>query len=134
MWSFCIVAHLKRQFAWSKRTFGPPRGITGVLDHIKKELKEIDDAPTAFERREEWIDVMILAADGFMRDGGTPVELARCWEGKQVTNELRTWPDWRTAEPGKAIEHIREELLCTAPVSPVLANADFPGGYGKGGL
>jgi len=22
-------------------------------------------------------------------------------------NELRDWPDWRTAAPGKAIEHVR---------------------------
>jgi hypothetical protein len=26
---------------------------------------------------------------------------------KLARNEKRTWPDWRTAEPGKAIEHDR---------------------------
>ena len=29
-------------------------------------------------------------------------------ERKQTENEKRDWPDWRTADPDKAIEHIRE--------------------------
>ena len=28
---------------------------------------------------------------------------------KQVKNEARTWPDWRTADPNKAIEHDRSK-------------------------
>ena len=27
---------------------------------------------------------------------------------KQTRNEARKWPGWRTAEPGKAIEHVRD--------------------------
>ncbi|MGH6882853.1 MAG: dATP/dGTP pyrophosphohydrolase domain-containing protein [Hypericibacter sp.] len=27
---------------------------------------------------------------------------------KQAVNEQRSWPDWRTADPDKAIEHVRE--------------------------
>jgi hypothetical protein len=30
-------------------------------------------------------------------------------KAKQTKNENREWPDWRTAAPGKAIEHIRSE-------------------------
>lgn len=31
-------------------------------------------------------------------------------EAKQTKNEGRQWPDWRTAQPGKAIEHVRDEV------------------------
>ncbi|MGL5249328.1 MAG: hypothetical protein ACRC8U_14160, partial [Brooklawnia sp.] len=38
------VTHLDRQQAWSAETFGPAevRGHRGVLDHIRKELVEIE--------------------------------------------------------------------------------------------
>lgn len=32
---------------------------------------------------------------------------------KQTKNEGRTWPDWRSAAPGKAIEHVRGEEVTT---------------------
>ncbi len=104
---FDLLALLDRQYKWSLETFGPPSGNqAGVLDHIRKELIEIEEAPDDIE---EWIDVMILAADGAMRCArATPEMVAAAWLAKQVKNEGRKWPDWRTSPPGKAICHIKE--------------------------
>jgi hypothetical protein len=100
-----LIKHLRRQKAWSEQTFGPGPRAAGVLDHIRKELAEIEADPNDLT---EWIDVVILALDGAWRQGFSPVEIARALAEKQALNESRTWPDWRTAEPGKAIEHVRD--------------------------
>lgn len=104
--SFDLVAHLKRQQTFSARTFGPGQRTAGVCDHIRKELGEIEQAP---EDLAEWVDVVLLALDGAWRAGHTPEQIAAAIAAKQAKNEARTWPDWRTADPGKAIEHVREE-------------------------
>jgi dATP/dGTP pyrophosphohydrolase len=102
--TFDLVAHLYRQREWSEATFGPGNRDNGVIDHIRKELVEIEESPDDLS---EWIDVVILALDGAWRNGFTPEQIADALEAKQAKNERRKWPDWRTAEPGKAIEHIR---------------------------
>lgn len=71
---------------------------------VRKELREIEQNPTDLE---EWIDVMLLACDGAWRAGYEPKEMAAALAAKLAKNESRTWPDWRTADPDKAIEHIR---------------------------
>jgi hypothetical protein len=55
----------------------------------------------------EWVDVILLALDGAWRSGASPEQIAFAIAAKQIKNESRKWPDWRTAEPGKAIEHVR---------------------------
>lgn len=103
---FDLRSHLERQHAWSVKTFGPGPRAEGVVDHIRKELLEIEAQP---EDLEEWVDVVILAFDGALREGHNPLDIIRALIAKQTKNEGRTWPDWRTADPGKAIEHEREE-------------------------
>lgn len=100
-----LVVHLYRQRAFSERTFGPGDRTEGVLDHLRKELREIE--AVAGTDLEEWVDVVLLALDGAWRSGHTPEQIAAAIEAKQTTNEARTWPDWRTAAPGAAIEHVR---------------------------
>jgi hypothetical protein len=39
--------------------------------------------------------------------GASPDQIAAALEAKQTRNEGRTWPDWRTADPDKAIEHVK---------------------------
>jgi len=78
-----------------------------VIDHIRKELVEIEADPRDLE---EWIDVVTLAFDGAWRAGYTLEEIVLAYQAKQKKNENRKWPDWRTAEPGKAIEHIKDEM------------------------
>jgi SOS-response transcriptional repressor LexA len=98
-----LVDHLRRQQEFSRRTFGPGRNTAALLDHIRKELVEIEAAPTDLI---EWIDVVLLALDGAWRAGWSPEEIAAALEAKQALNETRKWPDWRTAEPGRAIQHV----------------------------
>ena len=102
-----LVAHLKRQIAWSTQTFGPGERTEGILDHLRRELNEIAVCPDLGE----WIDVVILALDGAWRCGFSATEITSALVAKQEINESREWPDWRTAEPGKAIEHVKPEQL-----------------------
>ena len=90
----------------------------GVIDHIRKELAEVEDAGGDAS---EWVDVVILALDGLTRrlayctgngaERGNPEHVAQMAcnmiVGKQTRNEARTWPDWRTMSADKAIEHDR---------------------------
>ena len=101
------AAHFERQRKWSAETFGPGARTLGVLDHIRKELHEIEADPTDLN---EWVDVMILAADGALRAGAEPQDIIDTWKAKQAINEARTWPDWRTMREDRAIEHIRTEV------------------------
>lgn len=105
---FDLVTHLHRQRAFSLHTFGPGDRTAGVCDHIRKELVEVqDDAGAGLPTLSEWVDVVILALDGAWRSGATPEQIVRAIETKQSKNEGRKWPDWRTADPTKAIEHDR---------------------------
>ena len=105
---FNLAKHLKDQFKFSVEAFGPPNGSVGVIDHIEKELVEVKAKPQDLE---EWIDLLILASDGAMREGHTVEDIIMMWEFKLAKNKKRKWPDWKTAEPGKAIEHIRKDEL-----------------------
>lgn len=133
-----MIAHLTRQAAFSRATFGPGPRTQGVIDHVRKELKEVEKCYTCPEEElpfiggsmapsvdmerhaaaaKEWADVAILGIDGLTRaiSASHPLwtfeQVAACAVdmivAKQGKNELRDWPDWRTAEPGKAIEHVR---------------------------
>jgi dATP/dGTP diphosphohydrolase len=101
---FDLLAHLYRQRDWSRRTFGPGGRARGVIDHIRKELREIGARPDDLE---EWIDVVILAFDGAWRAGHEPNEIITALVRKQEQNEARTWPDWRTQPTDRAIEHVK---------------------------
>ena len=64
--------YLLRHMEWGWHTFGAPadgRGPLGPLDHIKKELKEIEEDPSDLK---EWIDLIILSIDGMLRAGASP--------------------------------------------------------------
>jgi hypothetical protein len=99
-----LVKHLERQRTFSLQTFGPGARTNAVLDHIRKELLEIEAFPHDLE---EWVDLILLALDGAWRSGHCPEAVCCAIATKQIKNERRTWPDWRTADPDKAIEHIR---------------------------
>ncbi len=101
---FDLCAHIERQREFSRNTFGPGMRTLGVIDHIRKELVEIEHAP---EDLSEWVDVILLALDGAWRSGHDPELICDAIAAKQAKNELREWPDWKKAEFGKAIEHVR---------------------------
>lgn len=99
------AAHIERQRRWSRATFGPSTRTAGVLDHIRRELLEVEADPFDLG---EWVDVIILALDGAWRHGHEPQRIIDAIREKQARNEARTWPDWRTASEDAAIEHVRE--------------------------
>jgi hypothetical protein len=99
-----LIKHLHRQIAFSEKTFGPGERTKALIDHIKKELIEIEVAPYDLEER---VDLILLALDGAWRAGFTPEEIAVGIDAKLTKNENREWPNWRTADPDKAIEHVR---------------------------
>ncbi|MBO9398774.1 DUF550 domain-containing protein [Shimia sp. R9_2] len=117
-----FAEYLARQVAVSRCNFGPYERTEGVIDHIKKELKEVQAEDYPEGRMKEWVDVAILALDGLTRStrsyldsvapGATADEVAdvavkQILKKQRGKNELRDWPDWRTADPNKAIEHVR---------------------------
>lgn len=65
-----LTAHLIRQHAFSRATFGPGPRTEGVLKHIESEIKEVREA---FEEGDldamvkEWTDIAILGLDGLLR-------------------------------------------------------------------
>ena len=99
--------YINRQIRFSARAFGPGSRNGGVTDHIIKELTTEVLEGTPEEDPSEWIDVIMLAIDGAWRSGLTAQQIIGGLQDKLAVNESRTWPNWRTAEPGKAIEHDR---------------------------
>ena len=108
-------SHLTRQMVFSRATFGPGARMDGVLDHMAKEIEEVRTSGGASS---EWVDLVILALDGLTRrlwstaNGPIPANdiaamAVRMIVAKQGRNEQRDWPDWRTSDPDKAIEHVR---------------------------
>ena len=87
--AFDFRAHLHRQREFSELTFGPGRRTAGVVDHIRKELREIEAEPGDLR---EWVDVVILALDGAWRAGFDPDEIIDTLVTKQARNEARKWP------------------------------------------
>lgn len=119
-------AWFRRFFAskagWSQRTFGPGIRTRGITEHIRRELIEIEAAPHDLT---EWVDVVLLAMDGFARawmdrvaDALRPPPIRHGWHDlaagafirhlceKQAKNEGRNWP-----APGpedQPTEHVRD--------------------------
>ncbi len=98
-----IREYNERQRQWSRKTFGEGKRTLGIIAHIRKELAEIEAKPDDLE---EWIDVAILALDGYWRHGGEPADLMAHLQAKQDKNFARKWP-----APGpedEPTEHVRE--------------------------
>lgn len=101
---FDLIDYILRQQAFSERAFGPGDRAHGVLDHIQKEIYEVKQDPRDLK---EWVDIVTLALDGAWRAGHSPEAICEQLNRTLKRNEHRNWPDWRTADPNKAIEHIR---------------------------
>jgi hypothetical protein len=104
-----LVEWVRRQRAFSSKTFGPGDKTASIVAHIKKELDEILEAASREESLGEWVDVVILALDQCWRLGYEPEQVAAALRTKQLKNIGRRWPDWRTVPPGAAHEHDRSQ-------------------------
>lgn len=78
----------------------------GVLDHIKKEITEIEAKPDDLS---EWVDLILLAFDGAFRNGFSPNQITDALARKFRINMSRIWP--AIPDPEKAIEHISKDTL-----------------------
>lgn len=120
MQTFDLLSFLERQKTFSLKAFGPHGRAIGILNHVKKELKEIEADPSD---PMEWIDVVLLSLDRLWRMGKSPAEIASFLDAKLTKNENREWPDWRTLSEDDAIEHDRSvESETTARTFRVLLN------------
>lgn len=100
---FDLTAYIDRQRKWSTHTFGPGPRLKGILEHIRRELKEIEESPGDVT---EWIDVVILALDGAWRAGYDPINIAAAMANKQQKNFARKWPEPTSEDV--AVEHIAD--------------------------
>jgi hypothetical protein len=100
-----LAEFIARLNLWSVQTFGPGPRTAAILDHLGKELAEIAAEPQSVE---EWVDAAMLALDGAVRSGVSPDEVVATLVTKLRVNQSRSWPDWRTAESDRAIEHNRD--------------------------
>ena len=51
--------HIAEQKVFSLNTFGPGTRLNGVLDHVRKELVEIEES--GGQDLEEWVDAWLLS-------------------------------------------------------------------------
>jgi len=97
-----IETYYARQIGWSSDTFGAGKRTKGIVQHIGKELEEVLAKPDDLS---EWIDIIVLAMDGFWRHGGTVNGFLPALLAKQQKNMARTWP--APTSEDVAIEHDR---------------------------
>lgn len=97
-----LEAYLLRQMGWSEEVFGEGLRTKGITAHIRKELEEIEAKPTDLE---EWVDVIILALDGYWRHGGNPAHIMTHLQRKQDKNVARKWP--KPVSEDLPVEHDR---------------------------
>jgi hypothetical protein len=92
--------YLKKQCKWSTKTFGPGLRTLGILKHIEKEIEEVKENPSDLY---EWVDIVILAIDGYWRHGGR--DLVQDLNKKMDICMQRTYP--YPASDDEVSEHIR---------------------------
>lgn len=108
---FAIETYLRRQELWSARTFGQGAQTVEITKHIQKELAEILAQPNDLT---EWIDVVILALDGYWRAGGDPDAIMDYLQAKQNVNFTRAWQAPRDGEPTEHDRTGEAEILRAA--------------------
>jgi len=97
-----LAGYLRDAREWSARTFGPGRRTLGVTKHIEKEIAEVRAKPDDLT---EWVDIIILACDGYWRHGGQPESLLPDMLAKLAKNKARTWP--APTSEDEPTEHVR---------------------------
>ena len=97
-----IESFFTRQIEWSRRCFGDGKRTFGVTKHMEKEIAEVRENP---EDLLEWIDLIMLAMDGYWRHGGTSESLMADLLQKQGMNFLREYP--APTSENEPVEHVR---------------------------
>ena len=99
--NFTNYVRLHRE--WTLQALGEGEKVEGILRHIESELDEIREDPADLE---EWIDLMILAIDGAVRQGYSDAQIASALVDKQLKNRARQWPPIGSVPDDQPIEHV----------------------------
>jgi hypothetical protein len=111
---------VERAFRIQSRQFGDRQERTsGVVDHIKKEADEAKARPSDLV---EWADIILLAIDGYRRNGGQSDKLLSLLEAKLDIVAGRTYPDPYATPDSVALEHDRSHDM--VPVATELKDQD----------
>jgi hypothetical protein len=97
-----LAAIVAEHRTWSHRTFGPGKRTLGTIAHIRKELAEIEAKPDDLM---EWIDVVMLAINGYWRHGGDSRKFAVMLKAKLEECKRREWP--APTSEDEPIEHVK---------------------------
>ncbi len=90
------------KMVWSKRTFGEGARTRGLLEHLRDEVNEVEKDPYDLT---EWIDIMMLAIDGYWRHGGKNYRLMNdLWKKFEIC-KMRVYPT--PVGPEDMSQHIR---------------------------
>ena len=103
-----MTEFIERIQKFQEKVLGPftEDRTASLIDHIRKECDEVLNNPDCIE---EWADIILLGFAGATRTGALPELIWDTILYKMDVNEYdRKWPDWRTVEEGKALEHIKE--------------------------
>lgn len=95
---------IARQRHFSSTRFGYSQDISGIIEHIREELVEIEDAPDDLEER---VDNFILAMELLWKSGRRLGDILAMISYKQTKNENREWPSKDEIVSGKPIKHIK---------------------------
>ena len=111
-----VTDHIGKELIEIEKCYTEPLD-TNVHEFVPPVTRKPADHERHMAAAAEWVDVSILGMDGLLRaiSAANPdkpfhwvatvaVEMIVAKQGK---NELRDWPDWRTADPDAAIEHVR---------------------------
>lgn len=80
-------------------------GLRRALEIVRHGVKWAPDDPAATVRTHQ--DIADETTGALAR--AIEREIVAALGAKQARNEARAWPDWRTAPPDRAIEHVRRE-------------------------
>lgn len=103
-----LVTFIHDHWTWSQKTFGEGDRTEGLLKHIARESDEVRAADHPDQALGQWVDIIILAIDGALRAGHTPLAVAQAILNKHRINKGRRWPPLVNQIPGEPNEHIRE--------------------------
>ncbi|TPG60144.1 dATP/dGTP pyrophosphohydrolase domain-containing protein [Ewingella americana] len=103
---FSLEEFIEDKKEFSIKAFGPDYSSNRILDHIIKEVAEARKHPKDVM---EWIDIIHLGLDGAWRSGTKTEHIINALESKLELLKMRDYPDWRTADENKPIEHIRDD-------------------------
>lgn len=90
----------RRKGDWADKQFGTGCRTQELIFHLEKELLEVSRNP--FDKS-EWIDIILLAMDGYRRHGGKAEDLFPDMQAKQQINYERKWVEG----PDGVFEHDR---------------------------